>query len=105
MQQNQPGRRFENTAAQQPVYRFPQNQSAQGWTPQQSFPAQQPEEELQLSKRERRTLSRRHRQRRKILTWWNLFAVIGIISVIVQFARYVVIPLLVYMNVLAGGNL
>lgn len=105
MQQNQQGRRFENTAPQQPVYRFPQNQPAQGWQPQQSFPAGQPQMEPQLTKRDRRALNRRHRKSRKIFTLWNLFAVIGIITVIVQCARYIIIPLLVYLNVLAGGNL
>jgi hypothetical protein len=34
---------------------------------------------------------------------WNLFAVIGIITTFVQVARYVVIPALVYLNMLAGG--
>lgn len=105
MQQNQQGRRFEGTAPQQPVYRFPQNQPARGWQPQQSFPSEQPPIEQALTKRDRRALNQRHKKHRKIFTWWNLFAVIGIISVIVQCARYIIIPLLVYLNVLAGGNL
>ena len=77
MQQNQPGRRFADVP-QQPVYRFPQNQSAQGWQPQQTFPSAQPSEP-KLSRRDRRTLDRRHKKHRRIFTWWNLFAVIGII--------------------------
>jgi len=51
---------------------------------------------------------RRNRQqyrRARILTWWNLFAVIGVITVIVQLIRYVIVPLLVYVNVLTGGAL
>ena len=51
---------------------------------------------------------RRERQqyrRPRILSWWNLFAVIGVITVIVQLIRYVIIPLLVYVNVLTGGAL
>ncbi len=104
MQQNQQGRRFENTAPQQPMYRFPQNQPAQGWQPQQTFPSAQPLEP-KLSRRDRRTLDRRHKKHRRIFTWWNLFAVIGIITVIIQCARYIIIPLLVYLNVLAGGVL
>ena len=35
----------------------------------------------------------------------NLFAVIGIITVIVETLRYIVIPFLVYLNVLSGGAL
>lgn len=105
MQQNQQGRRFENTAPQQPIYRFPQNQPAQGWQPQQTFPQEQPGMEPKLSRHDRRILNRRHKKHRKIFTWWNLFAVIGVITVIVQCARYVIIPLLVYLNVLAGGSL
>lgn len=103
MQPNQPQRRFENTAPQQPVYRFPQNQPAQGWQPQQSFSADP--QEPALTKRDKRALRRRHRKHRRIFTWWNLFAVIGIVTVIVQAARYIIIPLLVYLNVMAGGNL
>lgn len=48
---------------------------------------------------------RRQYRRVRILTWWNLFAVIGVISVVVQLIRYVVVPLLVYLNVLTGGAL
>lgn len=104
MQQNQQ-RRFENSAPPQPVYRFPQNQPAQGWQPQQTFPQNQVSEELKMSRRDRRALNRRHKRCHRIFTWWNLFAVIGIISLIVQVTRYIIIPLLVYLNVLAGGGL
>lgn len=105
MQQNQQGRRFENTAPQQPIYRFPQNQPAQGWQPQQTYYQEQTSPEPRLSRRDRRALNRRHKKHRRLFTWWNLFAVIGIITVIVQCARYIIIPLLVYLNVLAGGAL
>ena len=46
-----------------------------------------------------------HGRRPKIFTLWNLFAVIGIITVIVQCARYIVIPFLVMLNSLVGGGL
>lgn len=105
MQQNQQGHRFEITSPQQPVYRFPQNQPGQGWQPQQTFAQAQPNMEPKLSRRDRRSLNHRHRKHRRIFTLWNLFAVIGIITIIVQCARYVIIPLLVYLNVLAGGTL
>ena len=47
----------------------------------------------------------RRRRREKLLSWRNLFALIGLVTVIVQAARYIVIPLLVYLNSLAGGAL
>ena len=104
MQQNQQRQRFDNSAQQQPVYRFPQNQSAQGWQPQQAFSAQ-PSMEPSLTNHDRRALRRRHKPRRRIFTLWNLFAIIGIITVMIQCARYIIIPLLVYLNVLAGGGI
>ena len=104
MQQNQQGRRFSETAPQQPVYRFPQNQNMQGWQPQQVFPANGNEEEVPLSRRDKRELKRLHkRKRRKIFTLWNLFAVIGMITTAVQLIRYIIIPALVYLNVFTGG--
>lgn len=104
MQQNQQGRRFADSP-QQPVYRFPQNQPAQGWQSQQNFPSNPPAEEAPLSKSDKRELKRAHKKRRRIFTLWNLFAVIGIVTVIIQGIRYVVIPFLVYLNVLSGGVL
>ena len=104
MQQNQPERRFSDNPPQQPVYRFPQNQPTQGWQSQYSFPKNEPSVQPPLTRKEKRDLKRAHKSRR-IFTWWNLFAVVGIITVIVQAARYLVIPLLVYLNVLAGGVL
>ena len=103
MQQHQPERRF-NTPPQQPVYRFPQNQQAQGWQPQQTFLHSAPVDPPRLSRKEQRQFKKLHK-RRRIFTWWNLFAVIGIITTIVQLARYLIIPLLVYLNVLQGGAL
>lgn len=107
-QQNQEGRRF-SESPQQPVYRFPQNQPVQGWQPQQSFDAAAPSnpvEEPSLPWQNQRVLNRVHRrQRRKIFTLWNLFAVIGIITVMIEALRYLIIPLLVYLNTLTGGAL
>ena len=102
MQQNQQERRFAQTAPQQPVYRFPQNQNTMGWQPQQSFSDQS--QEVELPKQSKRELKKLHpRKRRKIFNLWNLFAVIGLITTLVQLARYVIIPALVYLNVLTGG--
>ncbi len=105
MQQNQQ-HRFPD-GERQPVYRFPQNRPAQGYMPQPGFEANRPEETApSLSRKDQRDLKHAHRhRRRRVFTWWNLFAVIGIITVIVQAARYIVVPLLVYLNVLAGGAL
>lgn len=105
MQQN-PQRRFSDSSPQQPVYRFPQNQPTQGWQPQQSYSAYEQTQMPPLTKKDERVLKRTHKhKRRKIFTLWNLFAVIGIITVIIQGVRYIVIPLLVYLNVIAGGGL
>jgi len=104
----QPERRFSQTEPQQPVYRFPQNQTMQGWQPQQGFSsdAHVDDGNAPLSRQDKRDLKRLHRRkRRKVFTLWNLFAVIGIITTLVQLARYVIIPALVYLQVLAGGAL
>lgn len=99
VQQNKPGRYFSDTQPQQPVYRFPQNRP--GYRQQEVD-----NNSRKLSKRDRRAADRAHRRSRKrVFTLWNLFAVIGIVTVIVQTVRYVIIPLLVYLNVLAGGAL
>ena len=105
MQNRQPERRFSDTMPQQPVYRFPQNQQASGWQPQPGFSTPTPQQEQPpLSNKDRRELKRMHRhKRRKVFTLWNLFAVIGIITTIIQAARYVVIPALVYLNAFTGG--
>ena len=96
-QPNQQGRRFSDNPPQQPVYRFPQNQPVQSWQPQQSYD-NSPVPEQPVKRHE----ARRHRRR---ITLWNLFAVIGIITVTVEGLRYVVIPLLVYLSALTGGAL
>ena len=106
MQSNQQERRFSDSPPQQPVYRFPQNQpSQQGWQPQTGFAHAEPIPQQKLSRCEKRALDRAHKRRHRIFTWWNLFAVIGVITVIIQAARYLIIPLLVYLNVLTGGVL
>lgn len=105
MQPNQQERRFSDEPQQQPVYRFPQNGPNQGWQPQSGFTNNEAIPQPQLSRREKRALDRAHKRKRRVFTWWNLFAVIGMITVIIQVARYVVIPLLVYLNVLSGGAL
>ena len=105
MQQKQQEHRFSHTAPQQTVYRFPQNQNNVGWQPQQGF-TDQPDLENNgtLPRQSKREQKRLHRhKRRKIFTLWNLFAVIGLITTVVQLARYVIIPALVYLNVLTGG--
>lgn len=105
MQQNQQERRFSDVPQQPPVYRFPQNAAAQGWQPQQGFAQEEPIPQPRLSRREQRKLNQAHKRKRRVFTLWNLFAVIGIITVIIQAARYLLIPLLVYLNVLTGGAL
>lgn len=107
MQQNQPERRFSDVPQQQPAYRFPQNRPAQGWQPQHTFPPVAPEEEPILSSKDQRELKKAHtrHRRRHFSLVWNLLAVIGLITVLIQAARYIVIPLLVYLNVLTGGAL
>ena len=105
MQQNQSERRFSDNPQQQPVYRFPQNQTMQGWQSQQSFSDNAPAEEVPLSRHDQRVLKRAHKKKRRIFTIWNLFAVIGIITVLLQGIRYIIIPFLVYLNVLSGGVL
>lgn len=105
MQQNQDGRRFTQTAHQQPVYRFPQNQYTNGWQPQGQFstPVQQHDPNSADLDQDKTQNKRRHHKRRKILTLWNLFAVIGLITTIVQLIRYVIVPALVFLQTLVGG--
>ena len=106
MQQKQPQRRFTDAPSQQPVYRFPQNQAAQGYQPQQHYYVQESDAPV-MSAKELRAVSRAHRKHRKRRSHllWNLFAIIGIVTVIVQAMRYLIIPLLVYLNVISGGTL
>lgn len=108
MQQNQQqGRRFSDTQPLQPVYRFPQNQPSQGWQPQQGFGNDPSQQEPVLSRKEQRELKKAHKNktRRRFSLLWNLLAVIGLATVSLQAIRYIVIPLLVYLKVLAGGAL
>lgn len=92
---------------EQPVYRFPQNRPNQGWQPQQNYPtpgySQQPVPIPDEAPRKERT--RRPRKRRRVFTLWNLFALIGIGTVIVEAMRYLVIPFLIYLHQLTGGAL
>lgn len=104
MQQNQQGRRFADSQPQQPVYRFPQNQPAYHQADQRA--SSDYDEQMHMSRRDRRALKRAHKhKRRRIFTFWNLFAVIGVVTVIIQAIRYLIIPLLIYLNTLTGGAL
>lgn len=100
MQQKQPDRLY--PGYQQPTtYRFASNRP-------ENFQANQAEAgdhsaQKKHSKEKHKTKERKGRIR--IFTWWNLFAVIGIITVIIQTIRYVVVPLLVMLNSLMGGAL
>lgn len=106
MQQNPQGRRFADSQPQPPVYRFPQNQPAHNGANPTAYSEYAHHEPVPMSKREQRAARRAHKgKHRKIFTLWNLFAVIGIISVILQIVRYAVIPFLVYLNSLTGGAL
>lgn len=109
MQQKQPERHFSDAPSQQPVYRFPQNQSAQGYQPQQTYHAYHAFQDTtpELSAKDQRKLKKTHRRSRKrrFSLLWNIFAIIGMLTVIIQAVRYLVIPLLVYLNVMSGGAL
>ena len=63
------------------------------------FQGTQPAHSQKMKKRNECT------KKRRIFTLWNLFAVIGMITVIVQAIRYLIIPLLVYLNSVTGGVL
>ena len=106
MQQNQSERRFSDSTPQQPVYRFPQNQTAQGYQPQQTYYTST-EPMPELTPKDKRDLKKAHRKprKRRFSLLWNLFAIIGVVTVLVQAARYLVIPLLVYLKTLSGGAL
>lgn len=98
MQQPQPERHFPDH--QQPItYRFASNRPA---GQQANIPADNPVQKMQPPQEHK---ARRQRRRRRIFTWWNLFAVIGIITVIIQTVRYIIVPLLVTLNSLMGGAL
>ena len=73
------------------VHLFPQNEMR--------FQGAQPAHSQKMKKRDERT------KKRRLFTLWNLFAVIGMITVIVQTIRYLIIPLLVYLNSVTGGVL
>lgn len=95
MQQRQPRRLFPDNP--QPVtYRFAHNRPVQ---------EESPDNSAQERPRSKECEVRKHKRRRRIFTWWNLFAVIGIITVIIQAIRYVIVPLLVSLNSLTGGAL
>lgn len=99
MQQRQPERLFPDNP--QPVtYRFAHNRPVDQ-TPVQD---ESPENSAQERRHSKEYEVRKHK-RRRIFTWWNLFAVIGIITVIIQTIRYVIVPLLVSLNSLTGGVL
>ena len=115
MQQQQPDRRFADTTPQQPVHRFPQNNPSAGWQPQGGYQVQpdaytfrpvQTEEQPAPSKREARREKQREKKarRRRFSIIWNLFALIGMATVLIQAVRYIVVPVLVYLNVITGGT-
>ena len=76
---------------EQYVHLFPQNEMR--------FQGVQPAPSPKRNNRNERT------KKRRLFTLWNLFAVIGMITVIVQAIRYLIIPLLVYLNSVTGGVL
>lgn len=96
-------RRFSDPAPEQPVYRFPRNQQLYGGQTQQQVPADSASRISEKTNSGTFKKSPTHCKRRKIFTLWNLFAVIGILTTIIQLARYVVIPLLVYLQSITGG--
>lgn len=99
MQQKQPERYYPEY--QQPTsYRFASNRPAS----QQPMPSDVPHAQAKHRRKDGKP-----RRRRRIFTLWNLFAVIGIITVIIEAIRYVIIPLLVmlepWLEKLMGGVL
>ena len=105
MQQNTQGRRFAESQPQPPVYRFPQNQPPSSRGRQGTSPAYE-DDTVYMSVKDKRASKRAHPgKRRKIFSLWNLFAVIGMITTVIQVIRYVLIPLLVYLNAWTGGAL
>lgn len=104
MQNDRRERYFQDSSPQQPVYLFPQNRP--DYHQPKGYAGTSVEQTVQQAAMDdvkgRRT---RRRKRKRIFTLWNLFAVIGVLTVIIQIIRYVIIPLLVYLNVLAGGAL
>ena len=97
------GTRFANTPQPAPVRRFPQNNGPiQPYEHQgQTMPQQPP---LCADCPHFKEAQRRRRKTRTSLVT-KLLAFIGLVTVLVQAARYVVIPLLVQLNVMAGGTL
>ncbi len=81
-----------------PVYRFPQNQphAIQG-------PAPQPPTMCDACPY--RKEQHRHARRRRFSIIRSIFTFIGVVTVLVLLARYVIIPAMVYLNTLAGGTL
>lgn len=98
------GGRFAPTPQSAPVHRFQhgsvpvQPYEQQGWQqpPQQGGMCADCPHFKEASKRRRKKKS-------SLLT--KALAFVGLITILVQLARYVVIPLLVYLNVLSGGVL
>ncbi len=102
MQQHQePQRRFADPAPQQVVHRFPQNQQNQGWQPQ-GYPQQPHQQPVPMEEYPRGKRRRKPRKRHFSLVW-NALAIVGLITVLVQLARYVVVPLLVFLQGWLGG--
>lgn len=106
MQQHPQDRRFAEDQ-QQPIYRFPQNQQRmQGWQPQQTFSVYgRSEEPLPVQNNPHVRNKPKHQRKRHIFTLWNLFAVIGILSVIFLGVKHIMIPILVKLYALTGGAL
>lgn len=107
MQQRDPqqGYRFPGNPPTQ--YRFPQNQQKMQGYEQQPPMRQQPwlHDNGLCADCPYRQNQRKHRHRRKFSILRTAFMLIGVGTVFVLAAKYVVIPLLVYLNVLAGGTL
>lgn len=101
MQQRQHEQRFSDTKDQY-VHLFPQNRPGY-----QQPVTDSPADQGIRRQKQPRTESKETKPRRriKIFSWWNLFAVIGFITVVIQLIRYVIVPVLVYLNVLVGGTL
>jgi len=61
--------------------------------------------DMDAARKQRKYRRDRKHKKPRFFFWRNVFALIGVIAVIVQAMRYLIIPLLVYLNSLMGGVL
>ncbi len=108
MQQRNPQQGYRFPQNQQPLHRFPQNQPAMQGYEQQPGLAPKPWQGQAADMCEDcpyRKQASKHRRHRRFSLLRSVFTGIGVVTVGYLVIKYVIIPLLVYVNVLAGGTL